>query len=137
MDTSECKECGMAVRADEYHPYAACLMFKACGNSRTVMANLHAITDDYEFKEAALRARVAELEAQNQELVKSEEKLICERDHWESKATELANDVGQALGIHIGEHSNMNCPVQAAIDGVFEMRSQIEEWQAIDSARCE
>jgi hypothetical protein len=25
----ECKECGMSVEPGEYHPYAACLMFKA------------------------------------------------------------------------------------------------------------
>jgi len=59
----------------------------------------------------------------------TETRLIIERDHWEEKATELANDIGKALGFDVGEHSNLNCPVQTAIDGVFEMSSQIEEWQ--------
>lgn len=39
----ECAECGMPVTSDEYHPYAACLMFKACHNSETVKANLDAV----------------------------------------------------------------------------------------------
>jgi len=39
----ECKECGMPVDANEYHPYAACLMFKACYDSATVKANLDSV----------------------------------------------------------------------------------------------
>lgn len=35
-----CAECGMQTKPGEYHPYAACLMFKACHNSKTVRANL-------------------------------------------------------------------------------------------------
>jgi hypothetical protein len=38
--TACCQECGMPVANGEYHPYAACLMFKACGNSESVKANL-------------------------------------------------------------------------------------------------
>ena len=57
--------------------------------------------------------------------------LITERDHWEEKATELAKDIGAALGFEVGEHSNANCPVQEAIDGVYHMRSQIDEWKKI------
>lgn len=59
-----------------------------------------------------------------------ETKLMAERDHWEEKATELASDIGKVLGFDVGEHSNMNCPVQTAIDGLFEMGAQIEEWQS-------
>jgi hypothetical protein len=39
----ECKECGMLVEPGEYHPYAACLMFKACGDASVVRANLVAV----------------------------------------------------------------------------------------------
>jgi hypothetical protein len=39
----ECKECGMLVEPGEYHPYAACLMFKACGIGVVVRANLDAV----------------------------------------------------------------------------------------------
>lgn len=35
-----CCFCGMPCAANEYHPYAACLMFKACQNAETVRANL-------------------------------------------------------------------------------------------------
>ena len=41
-----CIECGMMCEAVEYHPYAACLMFKHCLNSETVRANLQAVRDD-------------------------------------------------------------------------------------------
>ena len=40
-----CAECGMEVTLAEYHPYAACLMFKACHNSETVRANLDAVIE--------------------------------------------------------------------------------------------
>ncbi len=37
----KCHNCGMPVaHPAEFHPYAACLMFQACRNSETVMANL-------------------------------------------------------------------------------------------------
>jgi hypothetical protein len=38
-----CCDCGMTVSNGEYHPYAACLMFKACHDSETVRANLTAV----------------------------------------------------------------------------------------------
>ncbi|WP_156962428.1 hypothetical protein [Salinisphaera hydrothermalis] len=39
--TYQCQECGMTLRKPgEYHPFAACLMFKACGDSDTVRASL-------------------------------------------------------------------------------------------------
>ena len=53
-------------------------------------------------------------------------KTIEERDHWHDKATELAKDVGKMLGFDVGEHCNANCPVQTAIDGVFEMTATVE-----------
>lgn len=40
---NECEECGMLTESDEYHPYAACLMFIGCRDSETVRANLNAV----------------------------------------------------------------------------------------------
>ena len=41
-----CALCKMPTGAPaEYHPYAACLMFKACHNSETVFANLTAAVE--------------------------------------------------------------------------------------------
>lgn len=40
MSDNVCQECGMACEPGEYHPFAACLMFKGCHNSKTVRANL-------------------------------------------------------------------------------------------------
>ena len=39
-----CAECGMIVDANEYHPYAACLMFKSCKDSDVVRSNLESMT---------------------------------------------------------------------------------------------
>jgi len=44
--TQPCGDCGMPCAPGEYHPYAACLMFKACHNSDTVRGNLQAVLDD-------------------------------------------------------------------------------------------
>lgn len=39
-EESNCAECGMRVRVDEYHPYAACLMFRGCHDTEAVRSNL-------------------------------------------------------------------------------------------------
>jgi hypothetical protein len=39
-----CQECGMPCTATEFHPFAACLMFKGCHDSDKVRANLAALT---------------------------------------------------------------------------------------------
>lgn len=48
-----CSECGMPVdKAATYHPYAACLMFKACRDSEVVQANLDAaVAHGYQLAE--------------------------------------------------------------------------------------
>lgn len=39
-----CDECGMPIETfGEYHPYAACLMYKSCYSRPTVIDNLNAI----------------------------------------------------------------------------------------------
>ncbi len=43
---TNCQECGMLVATNEYHPFGACLMFKATGSSDSVTANLNAIKED-------------------------------------------------------------------------------------------
>jgi hypothetical protein len=64
-------------------------------------------------------------------------RLITERDYWEEKATELANDVGKHLGIEVGEHSNLNCPVQNAIDALSTGDGHAKSGnQRIGKARC-
>lgn len=40
----KCGHCGMVLKDwNEYHPYAACLMFKACGDGKVVRDNLAAV----------------------------------------------------------------------------------------------
>lgn len=65
-----CIECGMICEPGEYHPYAACLMFKGCHNSTIVTANLNAVVakgaqydsgfDDMADRIRALAADLAE-----------------------------------------------------------------------------
>jgi len=49
--------------------------------------------------------------------------LIEQRDHWEEKATELAQAVGEHFGFDVGEHSSANCPVQNAVDHLDEVEA--------------
>ncbi len=43
--TKPCVQCGMLLLPDDYHPYAGCLMFLACHDSETVLANLDAVLE--------------------------------------------------------------------------------------------
>ena len=52
----------------------------------------------------------------------TEDTIILERDYWEHQATKLAELVGQHLGFDVGEHSNMNCPVDNAIEALEAKR---------------
>lgn len=46
-DNKKCSECGMPVEWGDYHPYAACLMFKGCSDTETVTSNLKSLTDQW------------------------------------------------------------------------------------------
>ena len=70
------------------------------------------VAGDYDLRPQPVSKRRLE------DLERAEDRLISDRDYWEEKATELANDVGKHLGIDVGEHSNLNCPVQNAIDAL-------------------
>jgi hypothetical protein len=45
MTIEPCGDCGMPCEPGEYHPFAACLMFKACHRSDVVRANLQFVVD--------------------------------------------------------------------------------------------
>jgi hypothetical protein len=46
LDETACSACGMLVEQHRnYHPYAACLMFRGCHNGNTVDANLRAVVE--------------------------------------------------------------------------------------------
>lgn len=42
-----CAECGMIVQLGEYHPFAACLMYKGCKDENTVRENIKAIATQW------------------------------------------------------------------------------------------
>ena len=52
-----CGECGMPCTPNEYHPFAACLMFKACHDSRVVRANLESLAQQPQAGEWVLVPR--------------------------------------------------------------------------------
>ena len=74
---SVCAECGMGCNAGEYHPYAACLMFKQCRNSETVRANLQDVRDD-----SYQQGRVAGIMEAEREMYRLEERTStnCAQD---------------------------------------------------------
>ncbi len=44
--TFRCEECGMPLdEVMEYHPYAACLMFRGCQDSESVRTNLQDVLE--------------------------------------------------------------------------------------------
>jgi hypothetical protein len=45
LNMGRCHCCGMYCKPTEYHPYAACMMFKLCKDSDEVRANLQAVID--------------------------------------------------------------------------------------------
>jgi len=58
----ECQECGMTTEKGEYHPYAACLMFKASGKGDTVRMNLKAVGDQQSKKKIrAVKVQLAKV----------------------------------------------------------------------------
>jgi hypothetical protein len=58
---SLCYGCGMAVGAeDEYHPHAACLMFRACEDAAQVNDNLAAVVEHGSAQERERLIGIAE-----------------------------------------------------------------------------
>lgn len=60
MKEEVCQQCGMFVVTGEYHPFAACLMFKGCHDSDTVRKNLLAVVDGGKKVERERCARICD-----------------------------------------------------------------------------
>lgn len=70
---SVCQECGMVLSVPtEYHPYAACLMFKASRDSLTARANLHHVVNHGRELEAKDGARKREIQRASRKAVPGE-----------------------------------------------------------------
>lgn len=62
QDATHCAQCGMAMlHQAEYHPFAACLIFKACRDGQKVRENLGAVIDHVRERDARSAARHAAL----------------------------------------------------------------------------
>ncbi len=56
-----CIACGMSVKPRAYHPYAACLMFRACQDGNIVDANLQAVIEYGRLKERLAAGKVKKI----------------------------------------------------------------------------
>jgi len=64
-----CGDCGMVINPSDYHPFAACLMFKQTRNKKYVDSNLNSVIEYGKAKNQAeitrLTAEVAELKSES------------------------------------------------------------------------
>lgn len=78
-----CRECGMPCEPNEYHPYAACLMFRGCLDSSVVRGNLFPMKAERD----ALQSRLDAVAALAGELfAKADE---CESAHYRQTGYEI------------------------------------------------
>lgn len=89
-----CGECGMPCRAGEYHPFAACLMFKACHNSETVRANLAPLQAENE------RLRVEVIE--NEGVIRVWRRRCIEAEAHAERLAEALRDARDCAESHLG-----------------------------------
>lgn len=57
MNNDHCAACGMAIEAPAYHPYLACVAFKALQDGNKVQANLRAVVE-YGMKAAEAKVSI-------------------------------------------------------------------------------
>lgn len=60
--------------------------------------------------------------------------IIQTREYWEQNAIELANEVATLLDVDIGEPASNNCPVQNAIEAVYQSRIRIQKIKDIKNS---
>jgi hypothetical protein len=65
------------------------------------------------------------------------DQTLRERDHNADMADKLAEAIGKHFGIEIGEHSNMNCPWQTALDWIENESTHAEMQAAAAPAQAE
>lgn len=63
---------------------------------------------------------IERLTAENERLDRDLSQTIGERDRAEEQATSLANMVGRFFELEVGEHSNLNCPIENACEFLNE-----------------
>jgi hypothetical protein len=90
--TAECRECGMACSPAEYHPFAACLMFKGCHDGDMVRKNLSALFERSEFEIKSLRQSLAHADAR---ATKAEETIrrLCDEHNAANGPTFMGEPV--------------------------------------------
>ena len=134
---NNCKECGMALRCGEYHPYAACLMFKSCGNRDTVRNNLKDVLSHGKKRTALekeniqlvrdnLRKRVEELEAERDAANAVAKAYVEQVDELEAKMDSVETEI-DAMEIFEGNASRDCCCDDAVQWYAARLRSLLKE----------
>ncbi|MBN9092047.1 hypothetical protein [Pandoraea pnomenusa] len=63
--------------------------------------------------------------------------VIDERDQYHDAAEKLADAIAKHFGVEIGEHSNLNCPWQNALDHIAQATKRAADAQQVGAARYE
>ncbi|AIU29325.1 hypothetical protein LV28_24570 [Pandoraea pnomenusa] len=63
--------------------------------------------------------------------------VIDERDQFHDAAEKLADAIAKHFGVEIGEHSNLNCPWQNALDHIAQATKRAADAQQVGAARYE
>lgn len=103
--TRPCGTCGMPSTPGEYHPYAACLMFKACHNSETVRANLEAVRTTPQPTQAVPPAGREPLTEVQRQAIYDEHRYMGDSG-WEVNWSDVIDAVEAAHGIKGKEAGN-------------------------------
>ncbi|AHB78694.1 MULTISPECIES: hypothetical protein [Pandoraea] len=59
--------------------------------------------------------------------------VIDERDQYHDAAEKLADAIAKHFGVEIGEHSNLNCPWQNALDHIAQATKRAADAQQVDA----
>nr|WP_023596477.1 hypothetical protein [Pandoraea pnomenusa] len=60
--------------------------------------------------------------------------VIDERDQYHDAADKLAGAIAKHFGVEIGEHSNLNCPWQNALDHIAQATKRAADAQQVDES---
>lgn len=101
QDLIPCDFCGMPCEPREYHPYAACLMFKACGDSKVVRANLQAVIDHGASPAASQEAAAWLHEEDPTRVISQAQKVQALRDGGASASSVRAYSIPLPMGAKV------------------------------------
>ena len=103
-----CQECGASLPPSTNETYA-----KEDWNTRAEVYITHPVTEEPMDKSQCKRVIT-----QMYKCVQDMAGLIKDRDHCHEMADKLADAIAKHFGVEIGEHSNINCPWENALEWI-------------------